>query len=172
MIIIGSYVVIGSPAMEAVNIRSDEIERQKIIVTTKIGDDKTIAISIAAAQNNISLPRSDLLAIRFHPHSEVNVDNGVRVKPCSGLMSLPQLANLALCVKREVGKRLIPHKVPNRWLSSFKNKTRAKFKLLAYYGDVQVSSDDVSKTTARDHHAPFFPAVWSSQQSSPAQCYE
>ena len=106
MIIIGSYVVIGSPAMEAVNIRSDEIERQKIIVTTKIGDDKTIAISIAAAQNNISLPRSDLLAIRFHPHSEVNVDNGVRVKPCSGLMSLPQLANLALVVKREDRKRL------------------------------------------------------------------
>ena len=77
MIIIGSDVVIGSRAMEAVDIRSDKIEQQEIIVTTKIGDNKTIAISIAAAQNNIFLPHRDVLAIRFHPHSEVNVDNGV-----------------------------------------------------------------------------------------------
>ena len=76
MIINGRYDVIGSRAMEVADILSDEIRRQKTIVITKIVNDKTIALSIAAAQNNISLPHSDVLAIRFRPYSEVSVNKG------------------------------------------------------------------------------------------------
>ena len=76
MIINGRYDVIGSRAMEVADILSDEIRRQKTIVITKIGHDKTIALSIVPAQNNISLQHSDVLAIRFRPHSKVSVNNG------------------------------------------------------------------------------------------------
>ena len=68
MIIIGRHDFIGSRAMEVTDILSDDIRRQKTIVITKIGDNNKITYSVVAMKNSLSLPHSDLLALRFRPH--------------------------------------------------------------------------------------------------------
>ena len=68
MIINGRHDVIGSHTMEVTDILSDDIRRQKTIVLTKIRDNNKIAHSVVTTQNSLSLPHSDLLALRFRPH--------------------------------------------------------------------------------------------------------